>query len=194
VIVERIAPLTGETWPDLEELFGPDNACAGCWCMWWRTPKGHYQIGRGNSRRLRRLVDTEVSVGLLAYAADPAAGGERVAGWCAVAPRSSFPRLANTLVGRGRTDEEGRWAVPCFFVARRFRREGMTDALLAAACEHSRSLGATVVEGYPMTTTKATAPDLFVGTKSLFARHGFVVVREPTSRRALMERTLAHEA
>src|SRR5262245_14820805 len=28
-----IHPLTPERWPDLEQLFGPRGACAGCWCM-----------------------------------------------------------------------------------------------------------------------------------------------------------------
>ncbi len=32
----RIAPLTGENWPDLEALFGPRGAVGGCWCMYWR--------------------------------------------------------------------------------------------------------------------------------------------------------------
>ena len=191
MIVKRIAPLSAETWPDLEDLFGPNGACAGCWCMWWRAGKGLYRAGQGNRDALRALLDTEVSVGLLAYAGDPDADEERAVGWCAVAPRSSYSQLAKTAVGRGGRDEAGRWAVTCFFVRRGHRRRGVTDHLLAAACDHGRAHGAGVIEGYPVTAQKASSADLFVGTKSLFARHGFVVVREPTARRAVMERTFA---
>jgi GNAT superfamily N-acetyltransferase len=188
MIVKRVVPLSSDTWTDLEELFGTDGVCAGCWCMWWRTAKPDYRVGRGNRHGLRAAMDTNTSVGLLAYGGEPDSDDERVVGWCAVAPRSSYPRLAYTAVGRGRRDEEGRWAVPCFFVRKGHRRSGITDELLAAACEHSRAHGAAVVEGYPF-TGKASQWELFVGTKNLFARHGFVVVREATSRRAVMERT-----
>ena len=27
-------------WPDFEKLFGANGACGGCWCQWWRMPKG----------------------------------------------------------------------------------------------------------------------------------------------------------
>ncbi len=190
-LVKRIAPVSEATWPDLERLFGEDGACVGCWCMWWRTTRATYHAGRGNRRALRAAVDADVSVGLLAYADDPGSGDEQAVGWCAVAPRSAYPRWENSAVGRARREPDGRWAVPCFFVRPDFRRRGIADALLAAACEHSRAHGAQVLEAYPMNTAKASASDLFVGSFSLFARHGFVVVGQPTARRAVMERTFA---
>ncbi|TCO60708.1 GNAT family N-acetyltransferase [Actinocrispum wychmicini] len=184
MIIKRIAPLSAATWPDLEDLFGRNGACVGCWCMWWRTGKNDYSAGAGNRRALKGFLKTDVSVGLLAYSDE-----DRPVGWCAVAPRSSYPRLALTAVGRAGTDEDGRWAVPCFYVRPGHRRRGFTDDLLAAACEHSREHGATIVEGYPTTSQKARTDDLFVGTKNLFARHGFVVVRQPTPKRVVMERS-----
>ncbi|HEU5471336.1 MAG TPA: GNAT family N-acetyltransferase [Actinophytocola sp.] len=189
MIIKRIVPLSGEAWADLEELFGRNGACAGCWCMWWRATKGVYQAGSGNRTALRASLDTDVSVGLLAYGGPPDSDEERPVGWCAVAPRSSYPRLASTAVGRAGRDEPGRWSVPCFFVRPGHRRRGFADQLLAAACEHSRSHGAAVVEGYPTTSRKARVDDLYVGTKNLFARHGFVVTRQPSPARVVMERT-----
>jgi GNAT superfamily N-acetyltransferase len=189
MIIKRIVPLSIETWPDLTDLFGTRGACAGCWCMWWRATRVDYRPGEGNRRRLKALVDMDAPVGLIAYGVAPKTERELAVGWCAVAPRASYPRLAHTAVGRGGRDEDGRWAVPCFFVRPGHRRRGTTDELLAAACDHSRAHGATVVEGYPMTSSTASSAELFVGTKNLFARHGFVVVREATSRRVVMERT-----
>lgn len=190
MIIKRIAPLSGDNWSDLEDLFGRNGACVGCWCMWWRTGKEEYSAGSGNRRALRALLDTDESVGLLAYGGDPDTDEERPVGWCAVAPRSSYPRLARTTVGRGSPEDDGRWAVPCFFVKPGHRRRGFTDSLLAAACDHSFAHGAKVVEGYPTTSQKARTDELFIGTKNLFARHGFVVVRQPTPKRVVMERSL----
>lgn len=187
----RVVPLTTDNWGDLEALFGPRGACAGCWCMWWRLPRGEYARGSGNRDGLRELVDRAEQVGLLAYAADDdAPTGERAVGWCAVAPRAAYRRLARSPMGKGGRDEPGRWAVPCFFVDRRFRRRGLTDELLAAACEHARAAGATVLEGYPTTSPRASSAELFVGTGNLFARHGFVTVRQPTQHRIVVERLL----
>jgi hypothetical protein len=31
-----IRPLTPDLWPALEDLFGKDGACNGCWCMYGR--------------------------------------------------------------------------------------------------------------------------------------------------------------
>ena len=32
----KIRPLTPNLWPALEDLFGENGACNGCWCMYWR--------------------------------------------------------------------------------------------------------------------------------------------------------------
>jgi len=32
-------PVTLKQWPDLQELFGPNGADSGCWCMWWRQTR-----------------------------------------------------------------------------------------------------------------------------------------------------------
>ena len=32
--------LTPDLWPELERLFGPRGATAGCWCQWVRLEKG----------------------------------------------------------------------------------------------------------------------------------------------------------
>jgi len=80
-----IHPLTAQRWPDLEKLFGPRGACAGCWCMYWRLPAREYRSssGEGNRKAFRRIVKDGAVPGLLAYER-----GEPV-GWCAVEPREA---------------------------------------------------------------------------------------------------------
>src|SRR6185295_20292373 len=113
-------PATAERWSDLERLFGPRGACAGCWCMHPRLPGAEFRRGVGdpNRRALAKLVRAGQEPGILAYA-----GGEAV-GWCAVAPRSKYVRLENSRV-LAPVDDAPVWSVVCFFVTRPWRGRGL---------------------------------------------------------------------
>lgn len=154
--------------------------------MWWRSTRATYHAGADNLNALRQLVDAGAPVGLLAFDSD----GHAI-GWCAVAPRSAYPRLATSPMGRGSTADDRCWSVPCFFVGVKHRRQGLTDDLLAAACEHARHHDAEVIEGYPTYSPKAGSYDLFVGSGRLFERHGFIEIRRPTAHRSVMRRRMA---
>jgi GNAT superfamily N-acetyltransferase len=185
----QIYPLAPDRWEDLLALFGERGACAGCWCMWWRLPKREFETGRAveggmpNRAALRRLVDAGVPTGLLAYL------DGRPVGWCAVAPREQFARLGRSRTLRG-PDEDGVWSVPCLFVARPYRRRGLSVALLRAASEYAAEHGARVTEGYPVEARTARMPDTFAwtGLVSAFAAAGYreVLRRSPT--RPIMRR------
>ena len=124
-------PIKRNLWTDFEELFGPNGACAGCWCMFWKLRGKAYDEARGlETRQMHKsIVDSGVATGLLAYL-----HGE-VVGWIAVEPRESYPRLAHSRTLQP-VDEQAVWSVTCFFVAKRFRRQGITVELLKAAVEH----------------------------------------------------------
>ncbi len=175
----EIHPLTPKRWRDLVRLFGERGACGGCWCMWWRLSRAEFERkkGAGNKRALHRIVETGAPPGLLAYAA-----GEPV-GWCAVAPREVYSRLKSSRT-LGPVDEEQTWSVVCFFVARPYRKRGVTEALLRAAVRFAGDHGARLVEGYPIAPAKDRIPDVFAytGFISTFAKAGFseVLRRSPT--------------
>lgn len=114
----RFFPLTPARWRDVEALFGPRGACAGCWCMWWRLPRSAWRRGKGagNKRAFKRLVAAGRVPGVLAYA------GREPVGWCAVAPREAYPVLARSRILQP-VDDRPVWSVTCLFVARlRFSR------------------------------------------------------------------------
>ena len=69
-------PATAGRWRDLEKLFGPRGACAGCWCMWARLPHADFHAGVGakNKRALRRIVAADEPPGILAYVNGEPAG------------------------------------------------------------------------------------------------------------------------
>jgi len=85
-------PLKRNLWTDLEELFGPNGACAGCWCMFWKLRGKEYEEAKGYETRQmhKSIIDSGTVTGLLAYL-----HGE-VVGWIAVEPRSAYPRLEHS--------------------------------------------------------------------------------------------------
>lgn len=176
-------PLTPERWQELEALFGERGACGGCWCMWWRVKRSQFekQKGEENRKAFKKIVESGEIPGLLAYAE-----GQPIA-WCSVAPRENFP-----VLGRSRTlkrvDDEPVWSVVCFFVAKPFRRRGVTIELLKAAVAYARGQGARIVEGYPVEPKKPNmpAPFAWTGTASAFRRAGFVEVLRRSETRPIM--------
>ena len=176
-------PLTPDRWHDLEALFGARGACGGCWCMWWRLTRAEFdrQKGDGNRAAFRQLVESGTVPGVLAY------DGHDPAGWCAIQPRNAYPSLQRSRVLKP-VDAEPVWSITCFFVARRFRRKGLTVQLLSAAAEYAAQRGATVLEGYPVLPRSASAPDpwLFTGTLAAFQQAGFTEVARYSPTRPIM--------
>lgn len=164
-----IKPIKRNLWPDLEELFGSNGACGGCWCMHWKLRGKAYEEAKGYETRQmhKAIVDSGVVTGLLAYW-----HGE-VAGWVAVEPRSAYEKLAHSRVLKPVDDQEV-WSITCFFVAKQFRRNGIAVELIKAAVQHVSHMGGRIVEGYPVDAQNdSPAPFVFTGTASAFRQAGF---------------------
>ena len=181
-----IHPLTPERWSDFEALFGKNGACAGCWCMWWRLPAAQWraQKGEGNRRAMESLVQRSSPPGLLAYA------DGRPVGWCSLGPREAYARFNTSRVLKP-VDEQPVWSVACFFVARAYRRRGITAQLLEAAVKFARKQGAPILEGYPVEPRRDQA-DAFVytGLASAFRKAGFQEVARHSPTRPIFRREL----
>jgi GNAT superfamily N-acetyltransferase len=177
------APLAVARWKDFERLFGPRGACGGCWCMWWRLTAKEFERRKGasNKRAMKALVRRGDVPGILAYA------GEEPVGWCAVAPRAAYPRLARSRILRP-VDDVDVWSIVCFFIGKAWRRKGLTVALLRAAVDFVKSRGGTVVEGYPVEPAKGNIPDTFAypGVARAFEAAGFVEVARRSPTRPIM--------
>jgi len=155
--------------------------------MWWRQTHGEFTAGRGsgNQRAFRALVGTGEPPGILAYAEG------RAVGWCAIAPRDDYSRLARSRVLKP-VDERSVWSVTCFFVSRAQRRRGVTRQLLEAAVGFARSRGAKIIEGYPLDVKTGAYPDAYAytGFVSVFRKTGFKEVARRSRTRPVMRRQL----
>lgn len=166
----KFFPLTPDRWSDFETLFGERGACGGCWCMVWRRPRKEYEAGKGagNKAAMKALVKKQAVPGILAYSK-----GEPV-GWCAIAPRQDYVVLERSRVLKA-VDDVPVWSISCLFVAKEFRGQGVSVALLKAAVKFAGEHGATVVEGYPVEPKKEKMPAVFAwtGVPSAFVQAGF---------------------
>ncbi|MFQ5890859.1 MAG: GNAT family N-acetyltransferase [Gemmatimonadota bacterium] len=178
-------PLTRERWSDFERLFGERGAVGGCWCMWWRLEHSEYEANKGMANRhaMKAIVEAGDPPGILAYS------GEEPVGWCAVAPRESYPRLARSRILKP-IDDTPVWSVTCLFIDKRFRGRGLSVALLEAACGYVRDRGGRVLEGYPVEPRNPPMPPVFAATgiASAFRAAGFAEVARRSETRPIMRR------
>lgn len=189
-----VVPANEASWEDLQAVFGMRGYSSTCQCQRFKIgPAGWTPIPVAERAfRLRMQTDcgypkSKTTSGLVAYL-----DGEPV-GWCAVEPRTEYPRLPPARVAwaaRGEDkDDASVWAVTCFLARAGYRRRGISRALARAAVDFARGRGARAIEGYPMIThpgEEITWGEVHVGSRSIFADAGFTEVSKPTLRRVVM--------
>ncbi len=188
-----VVPANTASWDDLQAVLGTAYP-AGCQCqrfkmsdMEWRHTLVEDLAERFREQTACGRPRARTTSGLVAYA-----DGEPV-GWCAVEPRTAYPRLIGTiLTWRGRDedkDDDSVWALTCFLTRRGYRRRGVAHALARAAVDRARDRGASALEGYPLISRsglRVTTDEVRVGVPSLFLGAGFTEVARPSPRRAVM--------
>jgi GNAT superfamily N-acetyltransferase len=176
-------PLTIDRWRDLESLFGERGACGGCWCMWWRLKRSEFeqQKGKKNKAALKKIVKSGQVPGILGYWK-----GKTIA-WCSLGPRETFPALERSRVLK-RIDDKPVWSIVCLFIAREFRKRGVSSAIIKAAVAYAKGKGARIVEGYPIEPKKGKWPDAFVwtGVPSAYLKAGFKEAHRGSPTRPIM--------
>ena len=182
----RFEELRPSLWPAVERLFGPNGACGGCWCMWWRAEsrKIWNEIkGDGAKKAFKNLIKNGKAHGILAFA------GDEPVGWCSLGPRRDFPSLESVRAYK-RDDIGDVWSITCFFIHRKWRGKGLSRALLRAAVEVMQKRGVNTVEAYPSITTKeGRRLDAFLaytGTIKIFEEIGFKSVQSTNPLKPLM--------
>jgi GNAT superfamily N-acetyltransferase len=191
-----IVPANQASWEDLQAVLGTSGDPSRCQCQRYKMQPGESWASVGAEELALRLrAQTEcghrqssTTSGLVAYL-----DGEPV-GWCAVEPRTAYPRLLlkTRVAWEGRAEDKADasvWAVTCFVTRAGFRRRGVSRALARAAVELARDRGARALEGYPMITQPGQEVpwgELHVGSRNVFVAAGFEEVSHPTRRRVVM--------
>jgi GNAT superfamily N-acetyltransferase len=179
-----VEALAEKNWEKFETLFGSRGACANCWCMYYRLKKQDFARGKenqGNKKAMKKLVWRGKPAGVIGFH-----GGEPVA-WCAFAPRGDFLKIENSRVHK-RIDAEPVWSIPCFFVAKKFRKQGVSVAMLEALIAYAKRKKIKIIEAYPVMPTQEKLPDAFawVGLYKSFARAGFKIVDRTSKNRPMV--------
>lgn len=151
--------------------------------MSWRLKRSDFIKGKGqpNKDAFKDLVDSGCEPGLLAYH-----DGSPVA-WIAVAPREEYAVLERSRVLKP-LDEKSVWSVSCFFIAKAFRKRGVSVALLKAAADFVRLKDGVMLEGYPVEPKMKNMPDVFAwtGLPSAFLQAGFTEAARRSPTRPIM--------
>ncbi len=152
--------------------------------MYYRLKKQDFAKGKeneGNKKAMKKLVWDGRPTGLLAMYEG------RAIAWCAFAPREDFLKLENSRVHQ-RIDDLPVWSVPCFFVDKSFRKQGVSVELLKALVTYAGSKKIKIIEAYPVMPTQEKLPDAFawIGLYKSFARAGFRIVDRKSKNRPMV--------
>ncbi|SRR5258708_29698656 len=182
-----IRPLTPDLWPALEDLFGKNGACSGCWCMYWRIGAAYRKRPRDkNKAAFREVVKRGPPPGLLAF------DGDLPVGWCQLTPRDALSWL-----DRGwrlkRVDATPVWSLSCFYVRIGYRRKGVTAALIEAALKTAKRAKAPALEAYPLDASKTPSASS-TGFATTFAHAGFKTIACHVPPRPIMRHDLKKTA
>jgi GNAT superfamily N-acetyltransferase len=176
--------LTKANWNKFTALFGEKGACGQCWCMSFRVSKTEFEEGKhdgGNRERMKKLVWDGKPAGILGLYE-----GQAIA-WLALAPREDFVKLERSRVHK-RIDQEPVWSIPCFFIDKAFRRQGVSVELLKAAIRFAGEKKIGILEAYPTIPTQGTLPDAFawIGLYRSFEEAGFRIVDRTSKNRPMV--------
>lgn len=107
-------------------------------------------------------------------------------------PRSRFARALRvpSFKGRDSAEDESVWLVPCFYIRKDVRREGVSRDLLKGAVSFASQNGAKAIEGFPFARGAKMSREPMVGVETVFASCGFTVARRPSSTRVVMRKEL----
>ncbi|HAH25391.1 MAG TPA: GNAT family N-acetyltransferase [Prolixibacteraceae bacterium] len=177
-------PLTRANWVSFVQLFGNKGACGNCWCMYYRLPKADFAEGKvnnGNKEAMQNLVFENKPTGILGFY-----DGQPIA-WCAFAPREDFSKLERSRVHK-RIDNLPVWSIPCFFIDKTFRRQGVSVELLRGVIRYAKENNIATIEAYPTTPTTDTIADSFawIGLYKSFERAGFEIVDRTSKNRPMV--------
>ena len=183
-----VRPLRAETWDAFADLAERHNGVwGGCWCTWFHTLHGEKTYEAENNRTLKqRLVAEGRAHAALVFDGDVAVG------WCEYGSPHELPNINHRKEYEAAMESPPDYRLTCFFIDRRYRRQGVSAVALRGALDLIAQAGGGVVETYPQDTggKKITASFLYNGTRSLFEQAGFTYLRPKGKNHCVMSKTV----
>lgn len=181
-------PATADRWDDVLQVMGERGDPSRCFCQYFRLRGKQWSDASTTSHRdaLRSQVEQGPPPGVLATDSSG-----RPVGWCAVAPRSAYPRVLASPNWRG--GDPDAWVVTCFVVPVGHRRQGIAGGLLTGAIDFARSQGATTLQACAVDTAqtgKTPSADLYRGPISVYLDAGFTELSRTSPSWVLVSRQL----
>ena len=153
----RIVPANEASWSDLQAVLGTRGDPSRCQCQRYKMQPGESWASVGREELAFRFRDADRlrATRVRHDERSRRLPRRRAVGWCAVEPRTAYPRLLRKtrVPWDGRAEDktdDSVWAVTCFVTRAGFRRRGISRALARAAVDFARERGARALEGYPM--------------------------------------------
>jgi GNAT superfamily N-acetyltransferase len=181
--------LTPETWDAFADLAERHNGVwGGCWCTWFHTTHGEKTFEAEDNRALKQRLVTEGR----AHAA-LVFDGEEAVGWCEYGVPAELPNINHRKEYEAGVVTPPDYRLTCFFIDRRYRRQGVAAVALRGALDLIARAGGGVVEAYPQDTSgkQITASFLYSATRTLFDQAGFTYLRPKGKNHCVMTTTIA---
>jgi len=182
-----VRALDRDTWDAFADLVERHNGIfGGCWCTYFQTMHDEKTFDASSNRELKeRLVREGRAHAALVFDGDVAVG------WAEFGTCTELPNIYHRKQYDAENDRYPDYRITCLFVDKRYRRRGLTGLALAGALELIARAGGGVVEGYPHDPEGRRVAVLYNGTRSLFERAGFELVRRKGQRNTVMRRAVA---
>jgi GNAT superfamily N-acetyltransferase len=169
-----VRPVDKDNWVDFEALFQSKGGPSYCWCMVWRMTKDELKQNNSACRKefIKQRVFSNIPIGILGYSEEEAIA------WCSIAPRETHHRLGG--------DESIRnvWSITCFYIKRKYRKQGLMKLLIKRAKDYAKENGAEYIEAYPV--EKESPSYRFMGFIQPFEEAGFEYIKMAGTRRHVM--------
>lgn len=184
-----VQALSSDTWDAFADLAERHNGVwGGCWCTYFHTLHGEKTFTTEDNRALKeRLVAEGRAHAALVF------DGEVAVGWCEYGAPKELPNINHRKEYEAGLVDPPDYRLTCFFIDRRYRRQGVSAVALRGALELIAQAGGGVVEAYPQDTggKQITASFLYNGTRSLFEQAGFTYSRPKGKNHCVMSTTVS---
>jgi GNAT superfamily N-acetyltransferase len=184
-----VRALSVGTWDAFADLAERHNGVwGGCWCTFFHTMQAEKtHTVEGNRALKEQLVKEGRAHAALVF------DGEVAVGWCEYGPPVELPNINHRKEYEAGLVNPPDYRLTCFFIDKRYRRQGVSAVALRGALELIAQAGGGVVEAYPQDTDgkQITASFLYNGTRSLFEQAGFTYSRPKGKNHCVMTTTLA---